>query len=462
MITYRDFDRNFSDIQAVVGQYMPDFIRDDLESEVSDSIKQIVLEYPYIDKDFRDTYYNDFSKRFENISKDSVRLHLFYEKDKHTQESYAGFLTLRDTKVYTIGRSYISPKALKNFEEGYFCLADYPVLFKGEGLKVRAFPWMQQDGNVSICAHIAAWGVVRYFSQKYPFYPEKSLHEITVHDSPTRRIPSKGATVEQIAQILQKNRFDPEIYIRQISPDEPIYTPEEFNRLIYTFVESGIPYIAGLREKRHAVAVVGHGKLSDVDEVFNEGQGIVDSYELMESIILSDDNHLPYGKAYNFEHGENIKFDDIDILVVPFYQKMYLDVNFLYEKLLPSLEKNLLNLNANETLIRRVFITSSRSFKKKVAQNSQDAAYRDIHTHLQMPKFIWVAEYSTIGEYKSSETSRRIIFDATMLKHQEGNFISLKRESELCVKPRSAQKTGPAIKLQQKTEPMYINNLREA
>lgn len=143
MITYRNFDRNFSDIQAVVGQYMPDFIRDDLESEVSDSIKQIVLEYPYIDKDFRDTYYNDFSKRFENISKDSVRLHLFYEKDKHTQESYAGFLTLRDTKVYTIGRSYISPKALKNFEEGYFCLADYRVLFKGEELTVSAFPWMQ-------------------------------------------------------------------------------------------------------------------------------------------------------------------------------------------------------------------------------------------------------------------------------------------------------------------------------
>ena len=288
------------------------------------------------------------------------------------------------------------------------------------------------------------------------------MHEITVHDSPTRRIPSKGATVEQIAQILQKNRFDPEIYISQISPDEPIYTPEEFNRLIYTFVESGIPYIAGLREKRHAVAVIGHGRLSDVDEAINEGQGIVDSYELMESIILSDDNHLHYCKAYNYEHGESIKFDDIDILVVPFYQKMYLDVNFLYEKLLPSLEKNLLKIDGKKTLIRRVFITSSRSFKIKVAKNSQDIAYRDIHTHLQMPKFIWVAEYSTIDEYKNRETSRRIIFDATMLKHQEGNFISLKRESELCVKPRSAQKTGPAIKLQQKTEPMYINNLREA
>lgn len=460
MITYHNFERDFSKIQAVVEQYMPDFIREELDCEISNSIEEIVLEYPYIDKDFRDTYYNDFSKRFEDISKDSVRLHLFFKKGNHSQDSYAGFITLRDTKVYTIGRSYLSPKALNNFQGGFFCLAEYPVLFKGYELTVRAFPWMQQDGNVSICAHIAAWSVIRYFSQKYQFYPEKTLHEITVHDSPTRRIPSKGATVEQIAQILQKNRFDPEIYIRQISPDEPIYSPEEFTRLIYTFVESGIPYIAGLREKRHAVAVIGHGQLSEVDKVFTEGQGIVDSYELMENVIISDDNHLPYGKAYNYEKEDDINFYDIDILVVPFYQKMYLDVNFLYEKLLPSLEKNIIKNDIGRTLIRRVFITSSRSFKKKLAQHSKDDVYRDIHIKLQMPKFIWVAEYSTIDEYKSGEASSRIIFDATMLKHQQGNFISLKADSELCIRPRSAQKTGPIIKLKKKTEQMYVNNLR--
>jgi hypothetical protein len=462
MITYQNFDRNFDEIQAVVGQYMPDLVRDDLESGIADSIEQIVLEYPYIDKDFRDTYYNDFSKRFEIISKDSVRLHLFYKKNQHTQDSYAGFLTLRDTKVFTIGRSYINPKALNNYDGGFYCLAKYPVLFKGEELKVEAFPWMQQDGNVSICAHIAAWSVVRYFSQKYNFYPEKTLHEITVHDSPTRRVPSKGATVEQIAQILQKNRFDPEVYIRQTTTGESLYRDDAFNRLIYTFVESGIPYIAGLRQKMHAVAVVGHGRLSDVDKVFEEGKGVVDSYELMESIIISDDNHLPYRKAYNYENGNHIKFDDIDILVVPFYQKMYLDVNFLYERLLPSIEKNLLKIDESKTLIRRVFITSSRSFKKKVFSDSQDQVYKSIHIHMQMPKFIWIAEYSTINEYKKGEVSRRTIFDATMLKHQQGNFISIKSEAELCVKPRSAPKAGPAIKLTQTTEPMYVNNLEEA
>ena len=460
MISHKSYDRNFKDIQTDVGRYMPDSVRDELDSHISNEINEIVLEYPYIDKDFRDTFYNDFSKRFEDISKDSVRLHLFYNKNDSSQSNYAGFLTLRDTKVFTMGRSYICPKALKSFTGGYYCLAEYPVLFKGNELKVWAFPWMQQDGNVSICAHIAAWSVVRYFSQKYPLYPEKTLHEITVHDSPTRRIPSRGATVEQIAQILQKNRFDPEVYFREISSDDAIYNPEEFNRLIYAFIESGIPYIAGLREKKHAVAIIGHGNLSDIDTVFSDGQGVVDSCDLMESVILSDDNHLPYGKAYNYENGEYITLDDIDVLVVPFYQKMYLDVNFLYEKLLPSLEKNLLNLEENETKVRRVFITSSRSFKKAINKYSKDEIYREIHTDLQMPKFIWVAEYSTIDEYKALQVSNRIIFDATMLKHHEGNFISIKRGSEVCIKLRNSESTGQAIKLKEQTEPMYVNNLR--
>lgn len=460
MINYRTYDRDFNRIQEDVGIFMPDFAREELDKGISDSVKEIILEYPYIDKDFRDTFYNDFSKRFENIQKDSIRIHLFYEKNVYSEKNYAGFLTLRDTKVFTIGRSYLDPRALKNFQPGYFCLAEFPVLFKGDEFKVRAFPWMQQDGNVSICAHIAAWGVVRYFSQKYPFYPEKTLHEITVHDSPTRRIPSKGATVDQIAQILQKNRFDPEVYIRQVTPEETIYNPEEFNRLIYTFVESGIPYIAGLRERRHAVAVIGHGELSEVDSVFQEGQGIVDSYELIESIIISDDNFLPYEMAYNYEKASSIKFDDIDVLVVPFYQKMYLDVDFLYQKLLPSIERNLLKIDRDKTLIRRVFITSSRSLKKKIKKSSGDEVYREIHVLLQMPKFVWVAEYSSIEEYKNRRISHRIIFDATMLKHQEGNFISIKTGPELCLKPRSAIKTGPAIKLKEETEPMYVNNLR--
>lgn len=456
MIVFKSYSRNFESIQDDVGEYMPHGVRSMLESGISGDITEIILEAPYVDMDFRDTYYNDFSKRFTDISRDSIRLHFFYDKDHISSENYGGFITLRDTKIFTIGRSYLNPKALSSYESGYYCLADYPVNFKGRELTVSAFPWMQQDGNVSRCAHIAAWGVNRYYSQKYNYYAERTLHEITVHDSTTRRVPSKGATINQIAQILQKNRFDPEIYIRDNGLGDSYYTSEEFNRLIYTFIESGIPCIAGIKRK-HAVVIIGHGELSDISKATADCNGLIDSYIFIENVVVSDDNVLPYSKAYNYENDDDIKFDDIDVIIVPFYQKMYLDINWLYKNMLPALEYNVLRINSNENLIRRVLLTSSRSFKKFVAERCDDKAYRDALLCMQMPKFIWIIEYSSIAEFMDNKVRFRIVLDATMLNFQDDAFINIKRYKELAIKNKSAK---GVIETDCELDNQYVNNLR--
>lgn len=466
MITYKKFSRNFQEVQDCVSDLMPNDIRDLLDGGVSDSVKEIILEYPYNDKDFRDTYYNDFCKRFADISRDSVRLHFFYEEGIITSPNYGGFITLRDTKLYTIGRSYLHPKVLKHFSSGFFCLTKFKVQFQGIELEVEAFPWMQQDGNVSRCAHIAVWAANRYFSQKFTYYPEKTLHEISSHDSITKRIPSKGATCEQIAQMLQRSRFDPEIYIRDSGgaegEKEVYYSDHDFSRLIYTFIESGIPYIAGLREKRHAVAVLGHGEISAIDREIRRRTGIVDSCELIEDIILSDDNVLPYTRAYNYENKSFHKLEDIDVVIVPFYQKMYLDVDWLYGSLLSSIEKNLLDIEDDTPpLIRRALLTSSNSLKKFINTEAKDPVYKEIILHSQMPKFVWIAEYSTIDEYERDEISIRVILDATMLSFQVESFISIKKGNELFIKPKALADKGFYVKqLSEKVDKLYVNNLR--
>jgi len=50
--------------------------------------------------------------------------------------------------------------------------------------------------------------------------------------------------------------FYPEIYFSEIVNDRKI-----FNEIIYIFIESGIPFVAGLRAKRHAIAITGHLKI---------------------------------------------------------------------------------------------------------------------------------------------------------------------------------------------------------
>jgi hypothetical protein len=455
MIIFKPYGRDFKAIQEDVNEYLPDDVCQLLDHGISDDIKEILLEAPYVDKDFRDTYYNDFSKRFTDISRDSIRLHLFYEPGSVLDDNYAGFITLRDTKIKTIGRSYLHPKALKNTLPGYFCLAPFDVHYQGQSLTVHAFPWMQQDGNVSRCAHIAAWAINRYFSQKYPYYAERTLHEITTHDSTTRRVPSKGATVEQIAQILQRSRFDPEIYIKDNGKDKPYYTDAEFHRLMYTFIESGIPCIAGIRS-RHAVVIVGDGELSDVRKVAQDATGIIDSCDLVEDFILVDDNELPYSKAYNYEVEGNYKCEDINVLIVPFYEKMYLDVTYLYLKMLPVLEKDILNINPNEVLVRRVLLTSSRSFKKVLFGNSLDSAYSKLMQQMQMPKFIWLVEYSSVDEFLNKQIRHRIVLDATMLKFQDDAFMAIKRFDELAINNKTLHTT---VITDSNVDMIYVHNL---
>ncbi|OHB32992.1 MAG: hypothetical protein A2X79_00745 [Desulfuromonadaceae bacterium GWB2_53_15] len=440
MILFKAYPRNFSAIQADVDEYMPYDVMQLLDKGISNNIQQIILEAPYVDKDFRDTYYNDFSKRFTDISRDSIRLHLFFSPDNVVTPNYGGFITLRDTKIRTIGRSYIAPKALNNFTSGYCCLAKYEVNYRGQVLEVEAFPWMQQDGNVSRCAHIAAWSINRYYSQRYCYYAERTLHEITTHDSTTRRVPSRGASVNQIAQILQKNRFDPEIYIRDNGNKEetPYYTKECFNRLMHTFVESGIPFIAGVKSK-HAIVIIGHGELSDIDSVMNDNDGLTDSYEFIENLIIVDDTQLPYTNVFNYEDEQPYAyiFDEIDVLIVPFYEKMYLDVDYLYSEMLPALENNILKIGKQDKIIRRVFLTSSRSFKKYMFKESRDSSYRELMLLMQMPKFIWVAEYSSVEEFKKQEMHHRIILDATTLKFQVDAYMAIKKDNEVAVNNKS-------------------------
>lgn len=433
-----------------------------LEAEISRAVTEIWLEYPYVDKDFRATWYNDLSKRFQEISRDSIRLHLFYKPGRFTSENYAGFITLRDTAEFTLGRSYISPRALEGFTSGYCALARYPVQFRGMELEVAAFPWMQQDGNVSRCAHIAAWSIIRYFSQKYTYYPEKTLHEITAYDSNIRQIPSRGATVDQIAQILRRNRFEPDIYFRKITGRDAADNKKAsrlFERILYTVIESGIPFVAGLQQLKHAVAVVGHGPPTNPDDVFGQNDGIVDSALLVTHLLISDDNHLPYRPISSGPQKGQTTIDNIDVAIVPFSQPMYLDVQVLFDEILPRVETHMPPGPADKTLIRRVFLTSSNSFKKTLLATSKDAEYREKHLDLQMPRFIWVVEYATIAEYRKKRVSARMLFDATLLNFASVQFISYKTGNELCV--CKANGTAPEIiQLAKKTEPRYENNLQ--
>jgi hypothetical protein len=77
MIIFKFVKRDFNFLQQIFRKYIPDTIKIILEDGIATDVKTILIEYPYIDVDYRDTFYNDFSKRFKFFNKNSVRLHLF-------------------------------------------------------------------------------------------------------------------------------------------------------------------------------------------------------------------------------------------------------------------------------------------------------------------------------------------------------------------------------------------------
>jgi hypothetical protein len=482
MILYEVTERNFANIQGITGKrHLPDETLEEIDFFISTKVKRIIIEYPYVDKDYRDTYYNDFAKRHAEFDRQCVRLHLFSHEFKDISElnettfstfqnGYQGFIVLRDTKVNTLGRSYIAPAIVNHRSTGYMSLSFTKVHINGFEFTVKAFPWMHQDGNVSRCAHVALWSVIRYFSDRYPSYSERLLYQITrLLQSERRTNPSCGMTLAQMSQVLKDCNFFPEIY-----PVE-VFEPAFFNRLLYTIVESGIPSVTALKGscgEGHAVALLGHGPLKNAVETCKTRTGIVDCYELVPYLIASDDNFLPYTKIVSHSadvtnlHGNNYSYENVCALIVPYYEKMLLDIasifgGKLYKGCLCSIEKNFLTFPDKAAILRRSFLTSSRSYKKFISKHAKDKDFREKILLLEMPRFIWLVEYATPEQFEKNDVQWLIVLDASAMNYFDYCFLTIKNGHDLIINQSDVNpKTPfPRLRLDNLVEKQYTNNL---
>lgn len=429
--------KDLPDVQKEVGKgFLSDHALSLLRNKLSGDVKLFMLEYPYVDKDFRSTYYSDFSKRHRIINRDSFRIHLFGEN-----EQYFGFFTLRNTPPFNLGRGYLSPAAF-SVKTGHFLLTKFESHILGKTYTVHAFPWMQQDANISRCAQVSIWAIARYYSEKYSLYAEHTIQQIfDLASSYTRKIPSKGLTIENISSIFTFIGFYPEIYLSEIVSNIKI-----FNEIIYIFIESGIPFVAGLGSKRHAVAITGHLKIEHENDHIDR---ITPVSDLIKGYFSVDDNVPPYSVIGT---GGNHSISDIDAVIVPLYEKMYLDVLTLLNRVLPEVETAFL---PHKKMYRRVFMTSSVSFKRFIFDHIPDEYYRGHLLLQQMPKFIWIVEYIVKDDYPKNVHSR-FIFDATAMEYAGITMLICAKIGELFIF------NGKSTKLNKFQEPIYINNLREA
>src|SRR5947208_7655049 len=118
-----DLDKLSLQISA---EYCPEIVASRLKDGISGAVKGILIEHDYIDKDYRSTYYNFYTKKGHYYRPDCVRLHFFDQEirfdadrltlsssDERLKDHYFGFMVLRPTGIGTIGRSVLSPDIRK-------------------------------------------------------------------------------------------------------------------------------------------------------------------------------------------------------------------------------------------------------------------------------------------------------------------------------------------------------------
>lgn len=406
-----------------------------------------VIESPYVDKVYRDSYYSYYSSKYGTCQRDGIRLcfflsevdrSMFYDEARYDylNDNFVGFMVLRPTVPHIVGRSVISSKALK--ENGFFhCSAKFEVTVCGVKLNVEGFPHSSQDSETITCAETTVWSTMEYFGTKYPEYtpvlPSKII-DVLKNLSIERQIPSQGLTVDQISFAIKKFGFGAKLYSKAVYG-------EDFKRLFNTYVESGVPVIVAVDnynydgEIGHAVLCIGHSDVAEKEvgelkekEIINSSIGdqlrkrsikCFDYGDIDMEYVFIDDNFPAYQRALldkPVEHYRDKEWEKCEVtnFIVPLYPKIYLEAfearNLIYQ--LIAYEKFELVPDDSDVYVK-IFLTSSRSYKNEMSINRLDEEAKDAILQTPMPKFIWVAELGTKESVEKNCANGIIILDAT-------------------------------------------------
>ncbi len=451
----------------------PELERDGLArlmAALSSTTKVIAVERHYIDKDYRDTFSHFHSKRFSTPDSRCLRLHFFNCEISRTDlreasiddkkrailnQAYLGYSIIRPTKPNCIGRTLLSP-ASGGGASAFASLCPEKVSILGTELRIDGFPFISQDADVTVCAESSVWMIMRYFSNRYHLYPEIypfQIVNLTRDYSIGRLVPSGGLYVWQMAEALRKIGRAPIIYTRNSFP-------KDFDHLLYTYIESGIPVLAGLKE--HVLVAFGHR--SDFS-IKPPTSGTLFTSLYNNAFVVNDDNTIPYQilhrtKSVSGPQSSKYTFNDIIEFIAPLPEKVFLPAESFQTVVIAILEKSsefaykqLSPCLKNERLVLRLFLTTGKSFKQHLGTRQMgNPTVEEVYRNLPLPHFLWVCEISTVDAFSRHEAYGEILWDATRNEREPNGWIALHYPEILVVD------SGYAFNREQEFERFDLNN----
>ena len=403
--------------------------------ELKDDIK-VIVENRYVDKVYRDSFYNYFSTKNSEYNRYCLRMSFFKNsfdfnaslfEESNIKDNYLGFLIIRPL-IKCIGRNVLNPIAKKDpFDNIDICYVEIPTSCMGFKLKAKGFPHASQDSETMTCAQTTIWSLMEYFGNKYPEYSPVSPSEIKEILEPVyykRQLPAAGLSISQISMTLKKLGFGCEVDLN------PSKYQEVFYERIACYIESGIPLAVGLGVANvgegHEVVCLGHEYLPK-DRVFQHPFSIGGKtiYSWNKAVaktrfVFNDDNFPCYQLSFldnptHYLSGNNYKIDfKITDMEVPLYSKIYMDAKTAIDITYLVIKDY---LDFKEEIVVKTYLTSSRSYRNYIVSESDlDEKGKLIFLRIPLPKFIWVTEISSPRQFMDDQLHSLIILDATSTK----------------------------------------------
>lgn len=468
--------------------------------------KTAVIEERYIDRDWSNEFSNFYSKTFQYRHGFCTRIHFFQDELSDLEEvqrfwetkesGYLGYIVRRPVEVGKVGRSLIMPYQFRDFF--YLCCIEREVHLFGRTRTIRGIPYIQQDAMVMSCAQSTIWMATNYMHHAHKLsriYP----HDITFSSTEMfsylgRPIPSNGLTVDQMVHGLNHLGLSPVFYTKPQKTDYP--NEDEFEAAnsewnpisyIYPYIESEFPVIISFAD--HTCLLVGHtiyddfakdslpnylDKIIKFEEVYKNHRpdyhrpSLISSDVFCNAFIMNDDQRGPYrilpsNKEFTNYLLENYRellpknhFDrssgrevpdyedifDIDEIIIPLPDKVYLIAEDVVTNLFLSLPEEFVYLEYSENLLAkelfasqsnrsdnplvyRLHCISSAIFKEAVLSNTFiSEIVKEYYRRMPMPRLIWVAEISTYTIYMhDKKIIGEFIYDATANKRDRDHCL---------------------------------------
>lgn len=172
--------------------------------------KSVVIEKQYHCKDYRSEYVSSYAHQLHPPAVASHRLHFFgslVRRDDLTDlanRRYLGYIVCRPPSLPIVGRTMLIPP--RDLRASIRTWARETVHLFGQPLEVRAAPFMQQDNQVDICAHVCAWMV--HFTM---FLREREVARAVIAEfpirtgsfaNPARPVQGDGVTARDAERLL--------------------------------------------------------------------------------------------------------------------------------------------------------------------------------------------------------------------------------------------------------------------